>query len=100
MAALRAAGVAIAEGPHLIGATLRDLLRRSKGRARWSEAPVAADTGGSIVVISSISGTQAMPFGAPYAAAKAGLLAFVRTAGPPIRRAGACRKESSRSRKI
>jgi NAD(P)-dependent dehydrogenase (short-subunit alcohol dehydrogenase family) len=36
--------------------------------------------GGSIVVISSISGTQAMPFGAPYAAAKAGILALVRTA--------------------
>jgi NAD(P)-dependent dehydrogenase (short-subunit alcohol dehydrogenase family) len=32
------------------------------------------------VLISSISGTQAMPFGAPYAAAKAGILAFVRTA--------------------
>ena len=41
---------------------------------------VAAGSGGSIVVISSISGTQAMPFGAPYAAAKAGILALVRTA--------------------
>jgi 3-oxoacyl-[acyl-carrier protein] reductase len=41
---------------------------------------VDADAGGSIVLISSISGTQAMPFGAPYAAAKAGILAFVRTA--------------------
>ena len=45
---------------------------------------VAADAGlghgGSIVLISSISGAQAMPFGAPYAAAKAGILAFVRTA--------------------
>jgi 3-oxoacyl-[acyl-carrier protein] reductase len=38
------------------------------------------DAGGSIVLISSISGVQAMPFGAPYAAAKAGILAFVRTA--------------------
>jgi NAD(P)-dependent dehydrogenase (short-subunit alcohol dehydrogenase family) len=36
--------------------------------------------GGSIVLISSISGTSAMPFGAPYAAAKAGVLAFMRTA--------------------
>jgi NAD(P)-dependent dehydrogenase (short-subunit alcohol dehydrogenase family) len=36
--------------------------------------------GGSIVLISSISGVQAMPFGAPYAAAKAGILALVRTA--------------------
>jgi NAD(P)-dependent dehydrogenase (short-subunit alcohol dehydrogenase family) len=41
---------------------------------------VDADAGGSIVLISSISGVQAMPFGAPYAAAKAGILAFVRTA--------------------
>jgi 3-oxoacyl-[acyl-carrier protein] reductase len=41
---------------------------------------VDADRGGSIVLVSSISGTQAMPFGAPYAAAKAGILAFVRTA--------------------
>ena len=41
---------------------------------------VDADAAGSIVMISSISGVQAMPFGAPYAAAKAGILAFVRTA--------------------
>jgi NAD(P)-dependent dehydrogenase (short-subunit alcohol dehydrogenase family) len=41
---------------------------------------VDAGAGGSIVLISSISGVQAMPFGAPYAAAKAGILAFVRTA--------------------
>ncbi|HLM18125.1 MAG TPA: SDR family NAD(P)-dependent oxidoreductase [Acidimicrobiia bacterium] len=40
----------------------------------------ARSGGGSIVLISSISGTQAMPFGAPYAAAKAGILALVRTA--------------------
>jgi NAD(P)-dependent dehydrogenase (short-subunit alcohol dehydrogenase family) len=41
---------------------------------------VDTDAGGSIVLISSISGVQALPFGAPYAAAKAGILAFVRTA--------------------
>jgi len=41
---------------------------------------VHADAEGSIVLLSSISGTQAMPFGGPYAAAKAALLAFVRTA--------------------
>jgi NAD(P)-dependent dehydrogenase (short-subunit alcohol dehydrogenase family) len=41
---------------------------------------VDAGSSGSIVLISSISGVQAMPFGAPYAAAKAGILAFVRTA--------------------
>jgi NAD(P)-dependent dehydrogenase (short-subunit alcohol dehydrogenase family) len=41
---------------------------------------VDGGAGGSIVLISSISGVQAMPFGAPYAAAKAGILAFVRTA--------------------
>jgi len=36
--------------------------------------------GGSIVLLSSISGTSAMPYGAPYAAAKAGVLALMRTA--------------------
>jgi NAD(P)-dependent dehydrogenase (short-subunit alcohol dehydrogenase family) len=41
---------------------------------------VDAETPGSIVVLSSISGLHAMPFGAPYAAAKAAILAFVRTA--------------------
>ncbi len=41
---------------------------------------VATHAGGSIVLLSSISGVQAMPFGAPYAAAKAAVLAFVRTA--------------------
>jgi NAD(P)-dependent dehydrogenase (short-subunit alcohol dehydrogenase family) len=41
---------------------------------------VDAGSLGSIVLLSSISGVQAMPFGAPYAAAKAGILALVRTA--------------------
>jgi 3-oxoacyl-[acyl-carrier protein] reductase len=41
---------------------------------------VAQGTAGSIVMVSSISGTSAMPYGAPYAAAKAGVLAFMRTA--------------------
>jgi len=41
---------------------------------------VDAGSPGSIVLLSSISGVQAMPFGAPYAAAKAAILAFVRTA--------------------
>jgi 3-oxoacyl-[acyl-carrier protein] reductase len=41
---------------------------------------VDTGTDGSIVLLSSISGVQAMPFGAPYAAAKAAILAFVRTA--------------------
>jgi 3-oxoacyl-[acyl-carrier protein] reductase len=41
---------------------------------------VDAGADGSIVLLSSISGVQAMPFGAPYAAAKAAILAFVRTA--------------------
>jgi NAD(P)-dependent dehydrogenase (short-subunit alcohol dehydrogenase family) len=41
---------------------------------------VDAGSPGSIVLLSSITGVQAMPFGAPYAAAKAAVLAFVRTA--------------------
>jgi 3-oxoacyl-[acyl-carrier protein] reductase len=41
---------------------------------------VAQKTGGSIVSVSSVAGLSAMPYGAPYAAAKAGLLSLVRTA--------------------
>jgi 3-oxoacyl-[acyl-carrier protein] reductase len=41
---------------------------------------LAQGRGGSIVHIASVSGLSAMPFGAPYAAAKAGLLALTRTA--------------------
>jgi NAD(P)-dependent dehydrogenase (short-subunit alcohol dehydrogenase family) len=41
---------------------------------------VAHGRGGSIVHIASVSGLSAMPFGAPYAAAKAGVLALMRTA--------------------
>jgi NAD(P)-dependent dehydrogenase (short-subunit alcohol dehydrogenase family) len=45
-------------------------------------------SGGSIVHIASISALAAMPFGAPYAAAKAGLLALVRTAAVELGPAG------------
>ena len=38
--------------------------------------------------IASVSGLSAMPFGAPYAAAKAGLLAFTRTAALELGAAG------------
>jgi 3-oxoacyl-[acyl-carrier protein] reductase len=41
---------------------------------------VAQGTGGSIVHIASVSGLTAMPFGAAYAASKAGMLALMRTA--------------------
>ena len=41
--------------------------------------------GGSIVLVSSISGLSAMPFGAPYAAAKAGVLALDAHRGPGAR---------------
>jgi NAD(P)-dependent dehydrogenase (short-subunit alcohol dehydrogenase family) len=40
---------------------------------------VAQNTGGSIVHVASIVATSAMPFGAPYAAAKAALLSLTRT---------------------
>jgi 3-oxoacyl-[acyl-carrier protein] reductase len=49
---------------------------------------VAQGSGGSIVHIASISGQSAMPFGAPYAAAKAGMLALVRTAALELGGAG------------
>ena len=41
---------------------------------------VAEKTGGSIVPVSSIAGLSAMPYAAPYAAAKAGLVSLTRTA--------------------
>lgn len=41
---------------------------------------VAQGTSGSIVLIASIAGLSAMPFGAAYAAAKAGMVALMRTA--------------------
>ena len=41
---------------------------------------VAQGVGGSIVTMSSISGLSAMPYAAPYAAAKAGLMSLTRTA--------------------
>jgi 3-oxoacyl-[acyl-carrier protein] reductase len=44
--------------------------------------------GGSIVHIASVSGLSAMPFGAPYASAKAGLLALTRTAALEFGAAG------------
>jgi NAD(P)-dependent dehydrogenase (short-subunit alcohol dehydrogenase family) len=43
-------------------------------------ALVAAPAGGSIVAVSSIAGVSAMPYAAPYAAAKAGLMSLARTA--------------------
>ena len=39
----------------------------------------ALGTGGSLVALSSVAGLTAMPFGAPYAAAKSALMSLVRT---------------------
>lgn len=49
---------------------------------------LAQGRGGSIVHIASVSGLAAMPFGAPYAAAKAGVLALTRTAALEFGAAG------------
>jgi 3-oxoacyl-[acyl-carrier protein] reductase len=49
---------------------------------------LAQGTAGSIVHISSLSGLSAMPFGASYAAAKAGMLALMRTAALELGGAG------------
>jgi len=43
---------------------------------------------GSIVVVASISGIESMPYGAPYSAAKAGVMALVRTAAVELGPAG------------
>lgn len=45
-------------------------------------------TGGSIVHIASVSGITAMPFGAAYAASKAGMIALMRTAALELGGAG------------
>jgi 3-oxoacyl-[acyl-carrier protein] reductase len=49
---------------------------------------VELGTGGSIVHITSIAALSAMPFGAAYAAAKAGLIALTRTAALELGRSG------------
>jgi 3-oxoacyl-[acyl-carrier protein] reductase len=49
---------------------------------------VEQGTGGSIVHITSIAALSAMPFGAAYAAAKAGMAALTRTAALELGRAG------------
>jgi 3-oxoacyl-[acyl-carrier protein] reductase len=48
----------------------------------------ALGRGGSIVALSSIAGLSSMPFGAPYAAAKAALMSVVRTAAIELGSAG------------
>jgi NAD(P)-dependent dehydrogenase (short-subunit alcohol dehydrogenase family) len=49
---------------------------------------VEQGTGGSIVHITSVSGLTAMPFGAAYASAKAGVVALTRTAALELGAAG------------
>jgi 3-oxoacyl-[acyl-carrier protein] reductase len=49
---------------------------------------VEQGTGGSIVHITSIAALSAMPFGAAYAAAKAGMIALTRTAALELGRSG------------
>ena len=56
---------------------LRSVLLTSQAVARKL---VEQGTGGSIVTIASIAGLTAMPYGTPYAASKAGMVGFMRTA--------------------
>ena len=49
---------------------------------------VEQDSGGSIVLITSIAGLWSMPFGAAYGAAKAGLVSLTRTAALELGSAG------------
>jgi NAD(P)-dependent dehydrogenase (short-subunit alcohol dehydrogenase family) len=69
----------------LDGTTFDSVLRRNLHSAFVTSQAVARrlvdrGTGGSIVHVASIVATSAMPFGAPYAAAKAALLSLTRTA--------------------
>jgi 3-oxoacyl-[acyl-carrier protein] reductase len=56
---------------------LRSVLLTTQATARKL---VEQGTGGSIVTIASIAGLTAMPYGVPYAASKAGMVGFMRTA--------------------
>lgn len=65
-------------------ATWDDVLRSNLSSARNSSRAaarhlIAQQAGGSIVHLASITGLTAMPFGAPYAVAKAGMVALART---------------------
>ena len=69
----------------LAPATFDEVIRLNLASAFVTSRAVAArlvdqGRGGSIVHIASIAGLSAMPFGAPYAAAKAGMVALMRTA--------------------
>jgi 3-oxoacyl-[acyl-carrier protein] reductase len=55
---------------------LRTMMLTSTGAARRLRS---LGRGGSIVALSSVAGLTAMPFGAPYAAAKSALMSLVRT---------------------
>ena len=66
-------------------AVFRDVVRLNLESAFLTSRAVAGRlaeqaTGGSIVHLASIAGLSAMPFGAAYAAAKAGMVALTRTA--------------------
>jgi 3-oxoacyl-[acyl-carrier protein] reductase len=79
---------------------LRSALLTSQATAAWL---IAQGTQGSIVHIASIAGLAAMPFGVAYAAAKAGLIALMRTAavewGPRGIRVNAVAPGTIRTRK-
>jgi 3-oxoacyl-[acyl-carrier protein] reductase len=66
------------------GQTWEEVLATNLTTARHSSCAAARHLieqggGGSIVHVASITGLTAMPFGAPYAVAKAGMLALART---------------------
>ncbi|HEX9290840.1 MAG TPA: succinate--CoA ligase subunit alpha [Anaeromyxobacteraceae bacterium] len=78
MAALRDAGVAVAEGPHLIGAAMRDLLRSRRGRgreaARWpadaaTKAAAVAGAAKQKISKAKVSKSKATKAGRPARAA-------------------------------
>jgi len=70
---------------HTDPAVFDEVVRLNLESAFLTSRAVAArlaeqETGGSIVHLASIAGLSAMPFGAAYAAAKAGMMALTRTA--------------------
>ena len=73
--------------------TFEDIVRRNLHSAFLStqcvaQRLVAQDSGGSIVHIASVAGMSALPYGAGYAAAKAGMLSLTRTAALELGRHG------------
>jgi NAD(P)-dependent dehydrogenase (short-subunit alcohol dehydrogenase family) len=82
-------GSLVDTAPETFAAIVQDNLHSAFVTTRAAaKRMVAQDTGGSIVHIASVAGVSALPYGAGYAAAKAGMLSLTRTAALELGGAG------------